>query len=248
MKFFRRFAFMGLVLATGIILLSGCSEQNTDTSSYITIKDETLSDEVSSIEIEWLDGTLNVSESQESEIQIIQTASEDFKEKNAFSYEITNGVLVITDNNRTAIGSGSGNSELSIYLPSKVYEKINIQSTSGTIKTDSIKADSIILDGSSATFQAKGEFKSIKYTGVSGILKLSCITMPDTINVDANSGSVNIALPENNGFTLNSSASSGKIECEFPTSDSNGNSVYGDGSAQIEINVTSGSAKITELQ
>lgn len=243
MKFFRKITCIGLLLLTGTMLFSGCSSENTDNSTFNKIKEESLSDNISSVEVNWVDGTVNVLENNNNNIHIVQTATANFKEKNAFSYEVNNGVLKITDNNRSAISSSTGNSEISIYLPPKIYDAINIQATSGTVKTESIQADSISLDGSAATFQIAGEFGNVRYTGVSGKLTLTCSTMPDAINVDANSGTVNITLPENNGFTL---ATSGKIECEFPTSNMNGKLVYEDGSSQIDLKITSGSAKITK--
>ena len=68
------------------------------------------------------------------------------------------------------------------------------------------------------------------------------------LEINATSGSIRAALPENPGFTARVSTTSGDVTCAIPASKEGDRYVCGDGSAKVEITATSGDVRIEPVQ
>ncbi|HEY5505130.1 MAG TPA: DUF4097 family beta strand repeat-containing protein, partial [Sedimentisphaerales bacterium] len=71
-------------------------------------------------------------------------------------------------------------------------------------------------------------------------VSVSVSEMPGQINIGTVSGNVNITLPENNGFTLDTHTVSGAVNNDFAIA----HGVYKNGEGIITLSTTSGSINI----
>jgi|GEM_PF-4870946 len=137
---------------------------------------------------------------------------------------------------------------------------LQMNSTSGAVYLDNAKADSLELGSTSGAVAARGgEFGDVRANTVSGEIRLEAARM-DTVDagttsgsigiaagnmparIDANSvsGSVEIQLPENDGFTIKTDTVSGSVSNGFAMVDD----TYKNGGSTISVDTVSGSISI----
>ena len=122
---------------------------------------------------------------------------------------------------------------------------------SGDINIGDTKLDLLIIGSRSGTINVEDLDGGTQIETTSGYTKLSFSNANDNIYVKSLSGNVDIILPDNLGFTLNSKTTSGDIDCEFSltnmkTGKHSLSGVYGNGEVDISISVTSGDINIKE--
>ena len=129
-------------------------------------------------------------------------------------------------------------------------ESFNIDSVSGSIKLTDIDADSVDVDSTSGSVSMSGSLGRFQVDNVSGSIRIETDVMPSSkCSVETISGSVTIALPENNGFTLDYSSVSGSTENKFTGFRSDrksrsGKDIYKNGDIKISAGTISGSIHV----
>jgi len=161
------------------------------------------------------------------------------------------------------IGSGS----LNFSGESMQLDELSLDIGSGNVSLDHIEVNEFTHDGSSGnvvidtlvtktgTFDlSSGNLEIEHYSGAfhadvsSGRLLLQMDKLNDPIDIDLSSGNVDLDLPDNADFTLDSEVSSGNISSEFPlTTESDTKNLkgkHGSGKNKIDISVSSGDVDI----
>ena len=129
----------------------------------------------------------------------------------------------------------------------------NVEVVSGSIKLIDIDADYVDTESVSGSTTVEGKFRKFDIDTVSGSVHIKTSDMVDSkSSVNAISGSVEISIPENNGFTLDYSSVSGTTHNEFTGFKSDrktksGNDVYKNGNVKITVGTVSGGINVKKL-
>nr|QCO92803.1 hypothetical protein [uncultured bacterium] len=125
---------------------------------------------------------------------------------------------------------------------------LKLNSTSGSIICTDISAGSVTADCVSGNIDFAGNCKKIEAETVSGYIHFASNIMPvDECSFSSTSGSINLDLPENNGYTLDYEILSGLLTDAFSNTKTKGRGtdIYKDGTTAIKIKTTSGNINVT---
>ncbi|NLE24629.1 MAG: DUF4097 family beta strand repeat protein [Clostridiaceae bacterium] len=143
------------------------------------------------------------------------------------------------------INSTSGDTE----LKGINSDELRIDSTSGVINIDGIKLELLSVESKSGNVNVDDFEGSAQIEVTSGNIKLSVDEAKKEIYLKASSGNVELEMPSNTGFTLDSKFSSGNIKCDFDLDDKDSGDHklrgrYRGGNIPVNINTTSGNIEI----
>ena len=171
--------------------------------------------------------------SENDNIRIVQLAPTNFAKEKLLTYSITNGILDITDHNKTKVGFSSS-TDLQIYCPEQTFEKLSVQCTSESITGVDLKSKTLEVKTTAGDIDIDGIFENIESDSNQNIL-IFCEDMPKNTLITGTVSDTVLKLPENNGFTLFYDTASGDIESDFPLQKDNENYIYKDGSNKINV-------------
>lgn len=123
-------------------------------------------------------------------------------------------------------------------------KEIKIDAVSAKLNASGIVCDKLEIDSVSGDVDVSGEIKEFDCDSVSGRATLTVSKAPEKINCDSVSGDVTLVFGECEGFTVNFDKISGNFSSDFPTTESDGKRVYGDGSTKINVDAISGKLQI----
>lgn len=89
-----------------------------------------------------------------------------------------------------------------------------------------------------------GETDDAEINTTSGKVKFVTDSVPDTLEINTISGKVELYVSESSDFSLEYSTVSGSFSSDIDYSRKNDKYIYGDGTNKVEVNTTSGSAKV----
>ncbi len=261
---------MSVVILVSAITLGSLSEVISrifewDGNSTEIVKERSFdSKDINNINIEWIDGTINIYPGTDDEIKIIEMKSGGLKEEEILDVSIKNQTLYIKQDYRkkifTFIDFEINNTERDIILPEKLYEEISIKGTSGKlniedleakqfnfkltsgkIETNNINGEELTTELTSGNMNIVGSFDSLAAEVVSGTIVLDLNMAPSKMTIKLTSGNAIISIPENEGFTLLENKASGRLQNEFQVDDFG---VYKNGENKYSIKLTSGLVKL----
>lgn len=140
--------------------------------------------------------------------------------------------IIIEEKRKTfaIIGFNWEQINLDISVPKSFQGDIKYEGKSGDINIDDLEG-------------------SAQLEAISGNIKVTAKEAEDKIYIKASSGNIELKMPSNTGFTLDSKVSSGDIKCDFDldiedSGDHKLRGSYGNGSIPVNINTTSGNIDI----
>lgn len=148
--------------------------------------------------------------------------------------------------NELAIDLGSGN----VKLENLSVSRLSLKASSGNVTAKTLKTDKSSIDISSGRVQLEDFIGELKVDLSSGKFDAELEELIAPIDVSVSSGTVTLDVPEDSDFTLKSKVSSGSVSFDdFPMEVVKQDSKkfegkYGKGTHEINIDVSSGSAKI----
>ncbi len=126
---------------------------------------------------------------------------------------------------------------------------LNASTTSGSMDLGGMTSQVLHISTTSGDCQYIGTAQELSASTVSGELLAGLTQCPAQAAMESVSGSVELGLPENDGFTAVYSSVSGDFQSDFPTTGSagkrDGTVVYGTGSAKLRFSTTSGEITIS---
>lgn len=131
-----------------------------------------------------------------------------------------------------------------------VAKEAELFSVSGSIDAglpgtlEKLKTDTV----SGRVTVSAGEILSVRGGSTSGGLSFSLSNAPRSLEVDTVSGSVELYLPEDAGFTLRFSTVSGELSSDLPCRPDGKEYVCGDGAGDYSIGTTSGDVTIRAVR
>lgn len=94
--------------------------------------------------------------------------------------------------------------------------KFSYDCSSGSLKADSLNTKETRLDSSSGDITINGFTGNIEGESSSGTISLGYKEFNNNVTLRAQSGDIELKLPESSEFYLDASCSSGEVECNFP--------------------------------
>ena len=136
-----------------------------------------------------------------------------------------------------------------IDLTNMTTEKFVNKGSSGMIDINKLVTKAGTIDMSSGIIKVKNYQGALDASVSSGQLNIQIDKLVDDLNVKASSGQIKLDLPDGADFTFNGKASSGFIDCDLPltnkiTDEDKIEGVSGSGKHSVDVNITSGLAKI----
>ena len=150
------------------------------------------------------------------------------KEYDAFQLKMSSGEGDITGIHATSqrFELTSGDLRVSALQADNLTAKL----TSGQLTGTDITAQALDAGTTSGGLSLSGAFAGITAKCTSGKIALRSFLVPDALNVNIVSGNVGVSIPENEGFVLETSKTSGNIHSSFdllsPINDKSGRYVY----------------------
>lgn len=224
--------------------------------------------EIHNLEIEWVSGSITIIPTEGNTISFEETGAKD--ESEMMVWEQSGSTLTIRfcqDNIEDFISFGidvDHSKDLTIHVPADWNcSELDIDSVSAKIEVTDLTVNDIDLDNVSGicTFadcnvgimtldtvsgdiRFGGTLNTLECDAVSANCIVAVTNTPQRIDMDGVSGDLDLTLPEGCGFTASVDTASGGFSSDFPTTSSNGNYVYGDGTCRINISGVSGDATI----
>lgn len=141
--------------------------------SYVQLKEQSIPDEVDSLDISWRGGDVLFYETDADEIKIIQHGVKNTPEAQFFTTTLNGGTLTVKDGKKAAglwIGpfSYSIGSDLDIYLPQKMYRALSVETVGGDVNIRGWNAERIDLKSVSGDLSLEGAYTELSMHTTSG--------------------------------------------------------------------------------
>jgi lia operon protein LiaG len=123
-----------------------------------------------------------------------------------------------------------------------VTNKLQINMTSGNLDFNYIESKDLKVEITSGDLEINGKAENVDIELTSGNIEVNLDEAPQSIKMNQTSGSVDIAIPENDGFSYSYKLTSGKFTSDFNINinGKNGNGNYKNGGPDYEFKATSG--------
>lgn len=226
-------------------------------------------DSLNDLEINWLDGEVNILPYDGKTIEIKESSSDSLSENEKLQYYFKNGTLIIQyqKSGFFSFGLRSHNKNLTVSIPTALCEKItevSVDSTSGDVRVNGLHAETFHFetvsgnvetadihsskecdfDTVSGDLNLSGNFEELEIETVSGECSVFSSVTPSELSFDGVSGGLTLQIPETSQFTLDFDTTSGSFQNDFATNQTDDTYVCGNGSAQYDIQTVSGDVVI----
>ena len=256
----------GLILATlfGLSLTScGTSVGFYDNADKYLIGNQTYTENITSLDIDWISGKVILIEDETIEGVKVEEDTNLVKDEELVHSYLNNGELKIKffASGHSRMGFTSFKKDLTVtYKPGLENFELNLTSgsctatkltatncdidmTSGSIKIDNLVANNISTECTSGDIEINNaDVKELKSTMTSGNINVSFVNL-EKADFDMTSGDINMTLPEEGGIVKVNKTSGTVITKRECTVDKN-TYTFGSGDASIKVSMTSGTVVI----
>lgn len=160
----------------------------------------------------------------------------------AYSVDTTSGSATIENMNARSINIDTVSGAVNINNVD--VNKLSIGTVSGAVKGKEVTASDLTISSISGSVDFEGAYQAIDVETTSGRVEFNCEVCPSQFDVETISGAVVLKIPDNDGFTVYYESLSGSLNSDFPMSIKNSKSIYGNGSANFDVDTLSGSFAI----
>ena len=139
-----------------------------------------------------------------------------------------------------------------VNLSNLTISEFDFDGASGVCTISNCHVDTLDMDTASGDIEFEGTLNRLDCDAASASCRLTVYNNPSYIDIDIASGDLELAIPEDCGFTCSLQAISGHFASEFETSTKSGSHTHsvhthGDGSCRIEVDAMSGDVTIYKL-
>ncbi len=159
-----------------------------DLEGYTEHQDLSITQEINSIELDWVSGDVRVLRSPNSEVRVVHQGNTNPKKR--MMIKVENGSLSITDHypNQTM---NIASSDVELYLPEKMYHEIAIDTVSADIESVYLQCSKLKIDSVSGNIELECYADEADFETVSGRLSINNAQIDE---LDANSVSGDIEI------------------------------------------------------
>ena len=204
--------------------------------------EELVEGSVNDIIINWVSGDINIVKNENSKaIRVVQEGR--IRDGQQMLVNKIGDALHIEEGKKHVFNLFYFGSDLTVYLPEKIYNLIQINTVAGDIGGN-IECKVLEVEAISSDITVDGDIKNVKINTVSGDIKLSSVTMLESFAVATVSGDITLTIPENSGFSSRFSKMSGDFSTNFDTTKTGNTYVYKNGTAKFTTETVSGDMRI----
>lgn len=222
-------------------------------------------DSLKKLEINWIDGEVNLIPYDGQDIEIKETSPDSLSEDEKLQYYYENGTLLIQyqKSGFFSFGTHTNDKKLTVSIPSSLCKEIaevSVDTTSSDVRISGIHAESFDIEtvsgnvyttdieslkefGSetvSGNLNLSGYFRKIDIETVSGDCTALSLSTPENLQFDGVSGDLTLQIPADSQFSLEFDTMSGNFQNDFATNQKDDMYICGDGSSHFEIQTVSG--------
>lgn len=198
--------------------------QHINDENYITAENSEIkiTEEVKNIEVEWVSGNVTVTRSEDAYLYVIEEGR--ISESDALVYKLNGNTLEI-DFAKPSFGffgiNSSPSKDLTLKLPEKYYDNININSVSADVDISNVSSYEIDLES------------------VSGKIEMRQTSFKD-LDVEMVSGNTDIYLPHSASFRAEIDSVSGDFNTDFAVTKQGDAYICGNGDLDVSADMVSG--------
>lgn len=122
--------------------------------------------------------------------------------------------------------------------------QVELDAASGVSVFEECTVEELEVDTASGDLDFTGRLGELEVDAASANVTAKLSNVPDSIELDAASGGLDLTLPADAGFTAKISSASGRLTSEFPTTQEGKRYVCGDGACKIQASTASGSVTL----
>lgn len=224
--------------------------------------------QVRKIEIEWAAGTITILPVADlSEIQVRETETSDDKYKMVckqsgdtlsiqfckdsiqfpslgISTDSSKDLVVLVPADWTCRSLEIDTASADVKLQDLTVEELDFDGASGSCDLVSCDVGSMDLDAASCSTRFSGCLDALDFDSASADCTLILSNCPSRIDMDGMSGKLNITLPSDCGFSVDTEGLRCDFTTDFDTVNGDGMHSHGNGQCRIDINAISGSVRI----
>lgn len=220
-----------------------------------------FSGDVRKIEIDWVSGNIQLIPANVDRIEVRESQVEDAKFamvckregqtlkieycKNTtfadlknlkFSKDLT--ITVPKDWEGSVLKVDAASSKL--YVQDMTIREVEIDTASGASQFENCTVDTLEIDTATGDVCFTGSLNRLDCDSASAGIYADLNNVPSEIDMDTASGSVELLLPKDAGFSVKMDTMSGQFDSDFPTTTRNGRYVCGNGACNIDMSSMSG--------
>lgn len=123
-------------------------------------------------------------------------------------------------------------------------DQVEVDTASGASSFENCTIEELDLNTASGNLDFTGRLVTLEVDAASANVTANLLNVPDSMELDAASGSFDLTLPKDAGFNAELSSVSGHIVSEFETTETGKRLLCGDGTCKMDINTVSGDVTI----
>ena len=127
-------------------------------------------------------------------------------------------------------------------------EDLEFQGVSGKFDLENCKIGELSMETVSGKVTMNGQVREVECESVSANCELELTNVPREISMEGVSGSLELTLPAEAGFTVKMDGLSKNLDTDFAVTARDGKFIAGDGRCRIEIEGISGNARIYQAK
>ena len=234
----------------------GWQDYRYDETGYTVGQGTVPVNRVTAIDLDWIDGEVEVLLCHDTFISLTETSAEELSESARLRWMVdTDGTLHIKYRKSSwffGIGSSGRDKKLTLRIPEAFLsdlQSLDIQVESSEVSVRQISAASFSFESASGDLTvADCDFGSAEVDSISGDLDLRFPVCPAEASVSTVSGDVILYLPDSASFALAWDTVSGKFSHDFALSEAESVYTHGSGGSAIRIETVSGDLVLGALQ
>lgn len=243
---------LGIAKKSGFSFVFFSGFHYADADRYTAGDTSIAASQLNGIEIDWVDGSIQIDTYEGDTIVIRETASQQLSEaEQVHSYLDNEGTLRIQYRKSEFFSFHNLDSKkLEIKIPATLADHIH------DLSLDSVNADCQIsglsikdceIENVSGRITVNSDVSDFELDTVSGDCQVSTRTVPNDISTDSVSGNFTLLVPDSASFTAEQDSVSGRLDCDFSTSSRDGRIVCGNGGNDWSFDSVSGDVYIRKL-
>src|SRR5690554_6289740 len=222
-KIISSILFWVLVLLASILLINSLSNSSfnwsfsfNDNTDRILIQEETISDPITTLFVDWTVGSVTIEGTDQSTIKIKEYANKELSQRQQASIDVDSSTLSIESRLSSSFSFlfwQSPINHLHVFVPYEILEKLDVQQTSGSLNIENLTSKDININLTSGlATQKKLVSDSLSAEMTSGNMTFEDIES-DLFNIDLTSGVVNAKRIEADQSSI--VMTSGLVNVEF---------------------------------
>lgn len=215
---------LAAVALASVFALSGCSFMSSviyANAEQYTVGNAKITDKIENIEIDWIDGSVNIVSHAENTFLLTEKAGDGITDELRLHWWLENTTLHVkfAKSGKNLWLFRAGNKELTLTVPETLsFGDISINSASAKISVGNLAAESLSISTASGDMNVGCTANTVKLNSASGSIELNQNGKAEKIGIDTASGKINADLGQSDQVELESV--SGKINVTAASVDS----------------------------